>query len=72
MPVHTVEQDIHDGRLKVLSIEDVPAEGVPLPMSAVYPAASPPGPAGRWLIDFLKVYPHGVEAPRGEIVVVDP
>jgi DNA-binding transcriptional LysR family regulator len=72
MPVHTVEKDIHDGRLKVLSIEDVPAEGVPLPMSAVYPAASPPGPAGRWLIDFLKVYPHSSGAPPREPMVVDP
>jgi len=24
-------------------------------LSAVYPTASPPGPAGRWLIDRLKL-----------------
>jgi DNA-binding transcriptional LysR family regulator len=54
MPAHTVEQDVAHGRLKVLSIEDVPADGLPLPMSVVYPSASPPGPAGRWFVRFLQ------------------
>jgi hypothetical protein len=26
-------------------------------MSVVYPASSPPGPAGRWLIERLKLCP---------------
>ena len=54
MPAHTVERDVAQGRLKVLSIEDVPAGGLPLPMYVVYPSAIPPGPAGRWFISFLQ------------------
>jgi DNA-binding transcriptional LysR family regulator len=57
MPVHTVEQDVAHGRLKVLSIEDVPADGLPLSMSVIYPSASPPGPAGRWFVRFLQAQP---------------
>jgi DNA-binding transcriptional LysR family regulator len=57
MPLHTVEQDVTQGRLKVLSIEEVPADGLPLPMSVVYPSASPPGPAGRWFVRFLQTQP---------------
>jgi DNA-binding transcriptional LysR family regulator len=64
MPAHTVEQDIAEGRLKVLSIEDVPPKGLLLPMRAVYPTASPPGPAGRWLIEFLKGCPKTAPAPN--------
>jgi DNA-binding transcriptional LysR family regulator len=57
MPVHAVEQDLQEGRLVTLSIEDLPAEGLILPMSAVYLTAKPPGPAGRWLIERLKLCP---------------
>ena len=62
MPAHTVEEDVAHGRLKVLSIEDVPADGLPLPMSVVYPSASPPGPAGRWFIRFLQA-----QSPMGRV-----
>ena len=54
MPMHTVEQDLLEGRLAKLSIEDLPDEAMILPMSAVYLTAKPPGPAGRWLIERLK------------------
>jgi DNA-binding transcriptional LysR family regulator len=54
MPLHAVEQDISDGRLVELSIEDVTSGGLIMPMSAVYPTSAPPGPAGRWLIERLK------------------
>jgi DNA-binding transcriptional LysR family regulator len=54
MPRHAVEHDLQAGRLVELSIEDVPAGGLALPMSAVYRAAYPPGPAGRWMIERLK------------------
>lgn len=54
MPVHAVAEDLKSGRLVELKIEDAAAESMVLPMSAVYPAASPPGPAGRWLIDRMK------------------
>jgi DNA-binding transcriptional LysR family regulator len=54
MPLHAVKQDLLEGRLVRLSIEDLAEEGLILPMSAVYLTAKPPGPAGRWLIDRLK------------------
>ncbi len=54
MPLHAVKQDLLDGKLAKLSIEDMPDEGMVLPMSAVYLTANPPGPAGRWLIERLK------------------
>jgi len=58
MPLHTVAQDIANGKLVVLQIEDVPPGGLMLPMFAVYPTATPPGPAGRWLIERLKLCPR--------------
>jgi DNA-binding transcriptional LysR family regulator len=58
MPLHAVEQDLREGRLHRLSIEDMPEEGLILPMSAVYLTAKPPGPAGRWLIERLKQCPE--------------
>jgi DNA-binding transcriptional LysR family regulator len=57
MPVHVIKDDIAAGRLVELRIEDVPAGGLVLPMSAVYPLAAPPGPAGRWLIERLRTCP---------------
>ena len=57
MPLHTVQADLANGKLVVLSIEDIPPGGLILPMSAVYPASAPPGPAGRWLIERLKLCP---------------
>ena len=65
MPLHSVKADIESGRLVVLSIEDVPPGGLILPMSAVYPTAAPPGPAGRWLVDRLKLC-SGKAAASGE------
>jgi DNA-binding transcriptional LysR family regulator len=57
MPLHAVKQDLADGKLVELTIEDVPQESLILAMSAVYLAATPPGPAGRWLIERLKTCP---------------
>lgn len=54
MPAHAVDADIKAGRLVELALQDVPLGRIKLPMSAVYKANSPPGPAGRWLIDYLK------------------
>jgi DNA-binding transcriptional LysR family regulator len=54
MPLHTVEEDLVEGRLVRLAIEDIPDEGLVLPMLAVYLTAEPPGPAGRWLIERLR------------------
>src|ERR1700751_1376990 len=57
MPLHAVRKDLEEGRLSVLSIEDVPPDGLILAMSAGGQTKSPPGPAGRWFIDRLKQIP---------------
>jgi DNA-binding transcriptional LysR family regulator len=62
MPLHAVQQDLLDDRLVKLWIEDLVQESLILPMSAVYLTAKPPGPAGRWLIERLKLCP-GQPAP---------
>ena len=54
MPLHAVKQDLLEGRLAKVSIEDLPDDSLILPMSAAYLTAKPPGPAGRWLIERLK------------------
>jgi DNA-binding transcriptional LysR family regulator len=59
MPLHVVDRDLAEGRLVRLQIEDVPEDGLVLPMSAIYLKAMPPGPAGRWLIERLGQYPSG-------------
>jgi DNA-binding transcriptional LysR family regulator len=59
MPLHVVDRDLAEGRLVRLQIEDVPEDGLVLPMSAIYLKATPPGPAGRWLIERLGQYPSG-------------
>ena len=63
MPLHAVKSDIEAGRLVELQIEDLPPGGMNLPMFAVYPTATPPGPAGRWLIDNVKQCPSHRAAP---------
>jgi DNA-binding transcriptional LysR family regulator len=62
MPLHAVKQDLLEGRLVKLSIEDLAEESLILPMSAAYLAAKPPGPAGRWLIERLKQCSSGHRA----------
>jgi DNA-binding transcriptional LysR family regulator len=57
MPLHAVRKDLENGRLSVLPIEDVPPDGLTLPMSVVWQTKSPPGPAGRWFIERLKQIP---------------
>ena len=52
MPLHLVQDDIAAGRLVLIRQEDWP-DGVRAPMRAVHRADSPPGPAGRWLLDRL-------------------
>ena len=67
MPLHGVRQDLEDGRLVALAIEDVPPGGLNVAMSAVWQTRSPPGPAGRWFIERLKDLPvssAGIPKPR--------
>ena len=52
MPRFMVEDDIASGRLRALQVE--PPVEASLSMHAVYRRETPPGPAGRWLIDTLK------------------
>ena len=68
MPLHIVRDDIENGRLSVLRIEDVPPEGLILQMSAIWQTSSPPGPAGRWFIERLKQIPSPASAiPAGKV-----
>jgi DNA-binding transcriptional LysR family regulator len=50
MPHHMVESDLADGKLVRL---DARAD-LALTMGAYYRASAPPGPAGRWFVDYLK------------------
>src|SRR6266446_6814408 len=54
MPVGVIETDLADGSLVKIDLEDVPDANLVMPMSAVFRADRPPGPAGRWLIERLK------------------
>jgi len=58
MPAAMVERDLAEGALKVLNLQDVP-EREAMPMSAIYRADAPPGPAGRWFVEQLKVFAIG-------------
>jgi DNA-binding transcriptional LysR family regulator len=54
LPQHVVEADLASGELVQILAEEAPPEGHVVSMSAIYRTDSPPGPAGRWLIDHLK------------------
>jgi len=54
MPVGVVEADLASGSLVKIRIEDVPEGHLVMTMSAVFKTDTPPGPAGRWLIERLK------------------
>jgi DNA-binding transcriptional LysR family regulator len=54
MPVGVVETDVANGSLVKIGIEDIPDANLVMAMSAVFRTDTPPGPAGRWLIERLK------------------
>ncbi len=54
MPLDVVEADLAAGRLIRLTIDEPGQNNHVLTLTAVYPAATPPGPAGRWLIERLR------------------
>jgi DNA-binding transcriptional LysR family regulator len=49
-----VETDLANRSLVKIRIEDIPEGTLVMPMSAVFRTDTPPGPAGRWLIERLK------------------
>lgn len=53
MPLHMVEKDFHDGTLLEINVEGAAAHTQILPMYAVHRKDAPPGPAGRFFIDWL-------------------
>lgn len=53
MPLHAVEQDLANGSLVQISAEESPPRGHTIEVFAFYRIDSPPGPAGRWIIDRL-------------------
>jgi DNA-binding transcriptional LysR family regulator len=61
MPVEMVERDIKEGRLQQLRILDVP-EREQMTMSATYRLDTPPGPAGRWFVEQLKLFAGAMPA----------
>src|SRR5713101_3907335 len=54
MPVGVVETDLASGSLVKIVIEDLPEGHLVMAMSAAFKTDTPPGPAGRWLIERLK------------------
>jgi DNA-binding transcriptional LysR family regulator len=54
MPAAVVETDLANRSLVKIAMEDVPDASLVMAMSAVYRTETPPGPAGRWLIERLK------------------
>jgi DNA-binding transcriptional LysR family regulator len=54
MPLDVVEGDLANGALVPLALEGMDTN-LWMAMSAIYRTDSPPGPAGRWLIDRLKL-----------------
>ena len=54
MPIPMVEKDLQDGTLAKIRIEGLLPRTQFLPMHAVYRKDTPPGPAGRSFIDWLK------------------
>jgi DNA-binding transcriptional LysR family regulator len=52
LPLHVVEQDLASGTLVRIRSED-PAVFDAIEISALYRIDTPPGPAGRWLIERL-------------------
>jgi DNA-binding transcriptional LysR family regulator len=54
MPRDAVAADLAAGTLVEITLEDSRIEGQLFQMSAAYRTETPPGPAGRWLIERLK------------------
>ena len=64
MPFHAIAADLASGALVALDLDDFPRAGAVRPMFAAYQTASPPGPAGRWLIECLKRTATAMDRPN--------
>ena len=65
MPEPMVRADIEAGRLVRLDLPDW--RGGEYPMQVVHKVETPPGPAGRWLIERLVALSHAVEVPIQDV-----
>jgi DNA-binding transcriptional LysR family regulator len=54
MPLDLVQADIDSGALVILDVVEMPKRGAWLTLSVAFRADTPPGPAGRWLIERIK------------------
>src|SRR5467141_834040 len=54
MPVGVIKADLAKGSLVKIRLDDIPEGMLVMAMSAVFRTDTPPGPAGRWLIERLK------------------
>src|SRR5258708_5835783 len=54
MSLDLVQADIDSGALVILDVVEMPKRGVWVAMCAAFPAGTPPGAAGRWLIARIK------------------
>lgn len=54
MPRHAVDIDLAEGKLKTLRIEDQAPVDLSISMFVAYRGVTPPGRAGRWMIDRLQ------------------
>jgi DNA-binding transcriptional LysR family regulator len=54
MPWPQVQEELAAGTLVEIQMEEAPPGGLVMPMYAAHRADTPPGPAGRWLIERLK------------------
>ena len=53
MPLHMIQDDLAAGRLVRLHVREWGEDPYPLETFVIHRAASPPGPAGRWLLGAL-------------------
>ncbi|MBC8752712.1 hypothetical protein F6X42_42080 [Paraburkholderia sp. WC7.3b] len=63
MPLHVVQADVDCGALVPLEFEKTRAN-VAISLSAIYRTDTPPGPAGRWLLDLIKAVAGQVKTAR--------
>lgn len=56
MPLPMIEEDLASGRLVTLSLQMQPDIGPGFSMHAVHLMDYPPGPAGRWFVNRLRMY----------------